>query len=617
MFLVFTIRPSVKISIRRRPIMVIPIGGMGVPLMGPPPPEVAHRFRVIKYSILILILCTIGELVAGILGGAFGQMLVSSLNLILNALIGVWMLKDDATIGRIYAFLGRSCCKPCTEQCQGGLTCLMPFIICNLITVLLGLILNNDIGEIIGAFKAMLNSVTFYEAFVFMLLFASTVGALLSQVVGCIYGYLAYREIRDSGVHQTGGDWGNSYPQAEEAWLLQHVMFVHLPTTSLPFREAASAWVAERTDGARYVEPFPEAGSAEDAGEAGATQLEHRIGSWADVEIPEEEEVEEAEEAEGDFEAWTKSLQWLRQLSGAGGLWRPDGTPGIAWMLLDEQMLQVMDDCVDGNHGVEDWTLYGIGCGDRCLKPAGVSGITARVFDYLDTPLHSMCLDFYVFNMDFGYNMFLLLAYNIMDSSASLHLPPFAQVQQDVEKAEVEKDEPLEPTPWNSYIRMKGMIFLLMQSQQAVAMDAAQAQDLLSRIMELSSAATTAATTANTMLENFQAGGKGGQAPRFGDGAKLLRSPEVFETDDPVKYAHWREQFLNWITFCDSRYAELIKDVEQLETMTDMATLELPVQDLATKLYSILSSYLQGPALQVVRAHSAQRNGFSLLFGID
>lgn len=34
------------------------------------------------------------------------------------------------------------------------------------------------------------------EAFVFMLLFASTVGALLSQVVGCIYGYLAYREVR-------------------------------------------------------------------------------------------------------------------------------------------------------------------------------------------------------------------------------------------------------------------------------------------------------------------------------------------------------------------------------------------------------------------------------------
>ena len=97
--------------------------------------------------------------------------------------------------------------------------------------------------EIIGSFKAMLNSVTFYaarwllgdvgvsggelvasccslcklshftiraeesfevtwkradisskEAFTFMVLFISTLGALVSQVVGCIYGYLAYRE---------------------------------------------------------------------------------------------------------------------------------------------------------------------------------------------------------------------------------------------------------------------------------------------------------------------------------------------------------------------------------------------------------------------------------------
>ena len=29
---------------------------------------------------------------------------------------GIWMLKDDGTIGRIYAFLGRTCCKACTEQ---------------------------------------------------------------------------------------------------------------------------------------------------------------------------------------------------------------------------------------------------------------------------------------------------------------------------------------------------------------------------------------------------------------------------------------------------------------------------------------------------------------------
>ena len=165
---------------------------------------------------------------------------------------------------------------------------------------------------------------------------------------------------------------------------------------------------------------------------------------------------------------------------------------------------------------------------------------------------------------------------------------------------------------WTSYVKLKGMVFLLMYTQTA-GMDAAQATDLLGRIMELSQAATTAATTANQIMEAYNAGGgKGNQGPRFGDGAKLLRAPEVFETDDPIKYSNWREQFLNWLTFCDGRYSELIKDVEQLETMTDMATLDAPVQELAMKLYSILSSYLQGPALQIVRAHATQRNGFAV-----
>jgi len=124
---------------------------------------------------------------------------------------------------------------------------------------------------------------------------------------------------------------------------------------------------------------------------------------------------------------------------------------------------------------------------------------------------------------------------------------------------------------------MKGLVFLLLYTQTS-AMDAAQATGLLGRIMGLSTAATTAANTANQMLEAYSAGGgKVSQTSRFGDGTKLLRSPEVFDTDDPVKYTNWREQFLNWLTFCDGRYSDLIKDVEQLETMTEMSTLDAPV----------------------------------------
>ena len=87
---------------------------------------------------------------------------------------------------------------------------------------------------------------------------------------------------------------------------------------------------------------------------------------------------------------------------------------------------------------------------------------------------------------------------------------------------------------WNGYLKLKGLIFLTMYAQTA-AMDAQQATDLLGRTMDLSSAATTAARTANTMLQSFGGGGKGG--PRFGDGAKVLRPPE-FDTDDPVKVSN-------------------------------------------------------------------------------
>lgn len=60
----------------------------------------------------------------------------------------------------------------------------------------------------------------------------------------------------------------------------------------------------KRPTKARYVEPFPEAGAAEDVGEAGSIQETHM--SWNEVEIPEDEE---SIDEEGDMEAWTKTLQ--------------------------------------------------------------------------------------------------------------------------------------------------------------------------------------------------------------------------------------------------------------------------------------------------------------------
>mmetsp|Transcript_26993 Transcript_26993/g.48799 ORF Transcript_26993/g.48799 Transcript_26993/m.48799 type:complete len:225 (+) Transcript_26993:48-722(+) len=195
--------------------MVIPIGGMGVPLMGPPPASVAPKFKIIKYCVLGMFGCTCGELLVGAMIGKLFSMLASSLNLILNTIIGIFLLRDDPLIGRMYAFLARTCCGPCSEQCQGGIGCLMSFIICNAITVFIDILLGGEISLIIQNFKVMLNAVDFYEAFIYWANLVCTVGALVAQIVGSVYAWLAYKEIRDSGVTSSGGDWSSGgYPQA-------------------------------------------------------------------------------------------------------------------------------------------------------------------------------------------------------------------------------------------------------------------------------------------------------------------------------------------------------------------------------------------------------------------
>jgi hypothetical protein len=78
---------------------------------------------------------------------------------------------------------------------------------------------------------------------------------------------------------------------------------------------------------------------------------------------------------------------------------------------------------------------------------------------------------------------------------------------------------------------------------------------------------------------------------------------------------YWREQFLNWLTFCDGRFLDLIKDVEQLGSMTKMSTLETPVRELATKLYSILSSYCKDLRYKLFELMVI--NEIALQYGID
>ena len=156
-------------------------------------------------------------------------------------------------------------------------------------------------------------------------------------------------------------------------------------------------------------------------------------------------------------------------------------------------------------------------------------------------------------------------------------------------------------------LRLRGVLFLSCWLG-ANTMDAGQAAQMMNQMMQMTEAATNAARVSALALEKMDQKKAVGN---FGEASKVLRSPESLEGDDPLRYVSWRETFMNWLTYGDPRFTDLIRDVEALDEpckLSDFATTE--VKEMARRLYSILASYVRGPALQLIRAESTEKNGF-------
>ena len=155
-------------------------------------------------------------------------------------------------------------------------------------------------------------------------------------------------------------------------------------------------------------------------------------------------------------------------------------------------------------------------------------------------------------------------------------------------------------------------------SIQASGMDAGASERIVSQIMELSSAATQAVRMSQALLErvNSASSSSSTQVGRM-DASKVLKLPDTFSEDDPVKFTLWQEQFLNWICFVDPRYNDIFNSLSAVSDETvNLAEVQKSrrseVTEMAHRLYSILASYLRGAASQVVRANVRERNGFQV-----
>ena len=146
-------------------------------------------------------------------------------------------------------------------------------------------------------------------------------------------------------------------------------------------------------------------------------------------------------------------------------------------------------------------------------------------------------------------------------------------------------------------------------------------QAFLQCMATLAEAATSAATAAERALSQLAQGAvPGGASSSVGDAAqaglsmaaRVLKNPEPFSGEDPHSFQAWKFGFCSWLSFGDSRFQKAFEEVERLKAGEDLKPYSADERDLATKLCAVLTSYLRGRCVGLVRSFAASKDGFRL-----
>ena len=149
------------------------------------------------------------------------------------------------------------------------------------------------------------------------------------------------------------------------------------------------------------------------------------------------------------------------------------------------------------------------------------------------------------------------------------------------------------------------MLFMMVGTAQSM-----ETQQMLQHITRLAEAANTAAQAAT---EATQAMTRTASSSTQGweSATKTLKSPGTFNGEDPLLFATWKLQFESWLSFGDSKFNELLCNVEGSAREPDCLNYKPEQAAIANKFFAVLSSYLRGRCLQMVRANQQAKDGFS------
>ena len=139
----------------------------------------------------------------------------------------------------------------------------------------------------------------------------------------------------------------------------------------------------------------------------------------------------------------------------------------------------------------------------------------------------------------------------------------------------------------NLKLRRRGLFFAILFScgQTASAMDEEQFQEFMTHFGQMVSQQSAASQATMQGLSNLvqSIGASAGSAAssataatsdaallnrNFESAAKILKSPEIFDASDGSSWQTWRHTFLNWLSYADSRFMDMIKGVEDMNPET-------------------------------------------------
>ena len=94
--------------------------------------------------------------------------------------------------------------------------------------------------------------------------------------------------------------------------------------------------------------------------------------------------------------------------------------------------------------------------------------------------------------------------------------------------------------------------------------------------------------------------------------SQVLRNPDVFDGTDPHGFVSWKFIFTSWLTFAEPKFQQMLDKVEALDTLPAMSEYSEDEKQCSSKLFAILTSYLRGRCLHLVRSGMQIRDGFRL-----